>query len=68
MASFGMDAALVEQIIAGQVEDANHLRWNIHGMFWAGQIGLWLLWIAAALTLITGYDYLRKAMPHLKEI
>jgi len=25
------------------------------------------LWIAAALTLITGADYLRKALPHLRE-
>ncbi|TMV10300.1 CDP-diacylglycerol--glycerol-3-phosphate 3-phosphatidyltransferase [Ruegeria sediminis] len=34
---------------------------------WSGRLGLWLLWIAAGLTLITGFDYLRKAMPHLKE-
>lgn len=30
-------------------------------------IGLVLIWFAAALTLITGWDYLRKAMPHLEE-
>jgi CDP-diacylglycerol--glycerol-3-phosphate 3-phosphatidyltransferase len=29
------------------------------------QIGLALIWIAAILTVITGADYLRKAMPHL---
>ncbi|MEM7296618.1 MAG: CDP-diacylglycerol--glycerol-3-phosphate 3-phosphatidyltransferase, partial [Pseudomonadota bacterium] len=29
--------------------------------------GLALLWLAAALTLITGLDYLRKAWPHLTE-
>jgi CDP-diacylglycerol--glycerol-3-phosphate 3-phosphatidyltransferase len=34
---------------------------------WAGRVGLTLLWIAAALTAITGVDYLKKAMPHLKE-
>ncbi|OAN77847.1 CDP-diacylglycerol--glycerol-3-phosphate 3-phosphatidyltransferase [Sulfitobacter sp. EhC04] len=34
---------------------------------WAGRVGLTLLWIAAALTAITGADYLKKAMPHLKE-
>ncbi len=67
MSTFGMDQALVQQIIAGDVEDVNHLLWHLQGMYWAGQIGLWLLWIAALLTLITGYDYLRKAMPHLKE-
>lgn len=32
-----------------------------------GHVGLWLLWIAAALTLMTGYDYLHKARPYLKE-
>jgi CDP-diacylglycerol--glycerol-3-phosphate 3-phosphatidyltransferase len=26
-----------------------------------------LLWLAALLTLITGGDYLRKALPHLRE-
>ncbi len=67
MAPFGMDAATIDQVLAGQVEDLHHIGWHLEGMFWSGRIGLWLLWIAAALTLITGYDYLRKAMPHLKE-
>jgi CDP-diacylglycerol--glycerol-3-phosphate 3-phosphatidyltransferase len=31
------------------------------------QIGLALTWVAAALTLFTGWDYLRKAMPHLRD-
>lgn len=38
---------------------------------WTGeavwQIGLGLTWVAAALTLFTGWDYLRKAMPHLRD-
>ena len=29
--------------------------------------GLVMIWIAAALTFFTGWDYLRKSMPHLKE-
>lgn len=33
----------------------------------SGHAGLWLLWLAAALTLATGIDYLRKAMPFLKD-
>ncbi|MFC3614068.1 CDP-diacylglycerol--glycerol-3-phosphate 3-phosphatidyltransferase [Lutimaribacter marinistellae] len=40
---------------------------NATGASWTGNAGLVLIWIAAALTLITGVDYLRKAMPHLKE-
>ena len=30
-------------------------------------LGLWLIWIAAALTLITGYDYLRTGLRHMAE-
>jgi CDP-diacylglycerol--glycerol-3-phosphate 3-phosphatidyltransferase len=26
-----------------------------------------LIWFAAGLTLLTGWDYLRKAMPYLKD-
>ncbi|MCE8532776.1 CDP-diacylglycerol--glycerol-3-phosphate 3-phosphatidyltransferase [Ruegeria pomeroyi] len=67
MSSFGMDQGIVDQIMAGEVADLHGLRWKLDGMIWSGRVGLWLLWIAAALTLITGFDYLRKAMPHLRE-
>jgi cardiolipin synthase (CMP-forming) len=30
-------------------------------------LGLWLIWIAAGLTLITGYDYLRTGLRHMAE-
>lgn len=30
-------------------------------------IGLWAIWIAAGLTLITGYDYLRTGLRHMAE-
>ncbi|SJZ87534.1 CDP-diacylglycerol--glycerol-3-phosphate 3-phosphatidyltransferase [Enhydrobacter aerosaccus] len=30
-------------------------------------VGLWLIWIAAGLTLITGYDYLRTGLRHMAE-
>jgi len=30
-------------------------------------LGLWLIWIAAGLTLITGYDYLRTGLHHMAE-
>ncbi|WP_293573387.1 CDP-diacylglycerol--glycerol-3-phosphate 3-phosphatidyltransferase [Phaeobacter sp.] len=67
MSSFGMDQDLVDQIMLGQVSDELGLRWKFEGMIWTGRIGLVLLTVAAALTLITGADYLRKALPHLKE-
>ena len=67
MSSWGMDAQMFEDIIAGREEDLLGLRWKLAGMEWTGRIGLWLLWLAAALTLVTGFDYLRKAVPYLKE-
>ncbi|MDX2484756.1 MAG: CDP-diacylglycerol--glycerol-3-phosphate 3-phosphatidyltransferase [Pseudodonghicola sp.] len=67
MNSWGMDATLLQQVLNGEVEDLNRLRLMQDGMVWSGRLGLWLLWIAAALTLITGLDYLRKSLPHLRE-
>ncbi|MCB1333918.1 MAG: CDP-diacylglycerol--glycerol-3-phosphate 3-phosphatidyltransferase [Roseivivax sp.] len=66
MSSFGMDTALVDRVLTGQDEDLLGLRWKYHGMVWAGQGGVLLLWIAAALTLLTGWDYFRKATPYLR--
>lgn len=67
MSVFGMDEALIADILNGEVSDELGLWWKLAGMEWAGRIGLALLWVAAALTAITGVDYLAKAMPHLKE-
>lgn len=67
MSAFGMDQDLVDKIMSGAVEDLQGLQWKYAGMVWSGWIGLGLLWIAAALTAITGFDYFRKALPHLKE-
>ncbi|MFK7754769.1 MAG: CDP-diacylglycerol--glycerol-3-phosphate 3-phosphatidyltransferase [Sedimentitalea sp.] len=67
MAAWGMDDQMVADVFAGQVEDLQGLRWKLAGMEWTGRAGLWLLWLAAALTMITGFDYFRKALPHLKE-
>lgn len=58
---------IFEHYLSKRPEDFADLNWVDAGMVWSGRLGLWLLWVAAALTLITGYDYLRKAMPHLKE-
>lgn len=67
MNAYGMDQAMFDQIMAGEVEDVNGLQFYYHAMVWSGRVGLWLLWIAGLLTLITGVDYFRKALPHLKE-
>ncbi len=68
MSAWGMDAAMFEDIIAGREEDVLGLGWKLMGMEWSGRIGLWLLWLAALLTLVTGWDYFRKALPHLRDV
>lgn len=67
MSIWGMDDATVNSILSGEVPDSLGLGWKLAGAQLSGQIGLWLLWLAAALTLITGLDYFRKAIPHLKD-
>lgn len=67
MSVFGMDEQMISAILNGEEEDVLGLGWKLVGMEWSGRIGLWLLWVAATLTAITGVDYLLKALPHLKE-
>lgn len=66
--SSGMSDEIVAGIIAGEIEDVYGLRSIIAGFDWSTTIGVWLLWIAAGLTLITGLDYFRKALPILKDV
>ena len=66
--SSGMSDEIVIGIMEGEIEDVYGLRWIIMGADWSSTIGAWLLWIAAGLTMITGLDYFRKALPILKEI
>ncbi|MEP5727820.1 MAG: CDP-diacylglycerol--glycerol-3-phosphate 3-phosphatidyltransferase [Sulfitobacter sp.] len=67
MSVFGMDETMIAAVLNGEEEDLLGLSWKLAGMEWSGLIGLWLLWIAAALTAITGVDYLMKSLPHLRE-
>jgi CDP-diacylglycerol--glycerol-3-phosphate 3-phosphatidyltransferase len=67
MSIIGMDEGIVNAILSGDEPDQLGLGWKLIGAQWSGQIGLVLLWIAAALTAITGIDYFRKAIPHLKD-
>ena len=67
MSIYGMDEAQVSAVLRGDEEDLLGLGWKVRAMEWSGLIGHWLLWGAAALTAVTGVDYLLKAMPHLRE-
>lgn len=66
MSIWGMDNDMVNAILNGDEPDLHGLWWKRAGAEWAGRAGHWLLWLAATLTLITGWDYFRKAMPYLK--
>lgn len=67
MQSFGMDREMVAGILSGEIPDELGLVWKYQGMIWSWYIGVGLLWVAAALTILTGIDYFRKSVPLLKE-
>jgi len=67
MGAWGMDDATVQGILNGDIEDVNGLRWFYSGMIYTWWTGVVLLWIAAILTLITGWDYFQKAGPYLRD-
>ncbi|MEM9434320.1 MAG: CDP-diacylglycerol--glycerol-3-phosphate 3-phosphatidyltransferase [Pseudomonadota bacterium] len=67
MQSFGMDETIIRQVLLGEVPDELGLTWKYYGMIYSWYAGVALLWVAAALTMMTGWDYLRKALPHLKD-
>ncbi len=67
MWSWGMDASMLHNVLNGQEVDELGLRTMFNGMVWTSYIGVGLLWVAAVLTMITGYDYFRKAAPFLKD-
>ena len=46
--------------------NAKNLEFLSDSMFYASNFGLILLWLAAALTLMSGLEYLKKAWPYLK--
>jgi len=63
----GMDPAQVADILEQGGSDPLGLRWfdGAARLFWWS--GVALLWVAAALTLVTGIEYFRKALPYLKD-
>ncbi len=63
----GMDSATLDAIMAGQTDDPLGLVWYSEAANVTFLVGTILLAIAAVLTLVTGFDYLRKAMPFLRD-
>ncbi|NNK79663.1 MAG: CDP-diacylglycerol--glycerol-3-phosphate 3-phosphatidyltransferase [Litoreibacter sp.] len=67
MQSWGMDQAMFDAIMNGLEEDPLGLKWKYWGAYICWTAGVLLLWIAAILTLLTGWDYFRKSLPYLKD-
>lgn len=67
MQTLGMDDAMIGAVLSGDEIDHFGLRWKAAAMTWSGNAGIILLWGAAVLTVVTGWDYFRKSMPFLKE-
>lgn len=67
MQAWGMDDAMIDDILNGREEDVMGLNWKYYAMNISWIVGVVLLWIAALLTMITGWDYFAKARPYLKE-
>jgi len=64
---YTMDPSEFEAVLSGVGEDPRGLRPISQAYSIAQVAGLALLWLAAVLTLITGLDYFRKALPYLRE-
>jgi CDP-diacylglycerol--glycerol-3-phosphate 3-phosphatidyltransferase len=62
-----MTPEMVEQAISGTGPDELGLYWKYQGMIVSWWGGIIMLWIAALLTILTGWDYFRKSVPYLKD-
>ncbi len=62
-----MNPADYDALLRSGPEDWNSLWMAATGGWWAGMTGFVLIWIAAVMTLVTGWDYFRKALPYLKD-
>lgn len=67
MESIGMDETMVDSILSGGTPDEVGLVWKYWGMIISWWTGIVLLWLAAILTLMTGWDYFSKALPFLRD-
>ena len=58
---------MVADAISGDGQDELGLYWKYKGMVVSWWGGIVMLWIAAVLTIMTGWDYFQKSLPYLKE-
>jgi CDP-diacylglycerol--glycerol-3-phosphate 3-phosphatidyltransferase len=61
-----LGAEVVQGILAGELKDINGLNWYHQAEVTSWSLGVFLLWVAAILTFVTGLDYFKKALPFLR--
>jgi len=66
MQSMGMDSDTLDAIFEGRTSDELGLIWKSWGAYITWYTGVIGLWLAGLLTLATGWDYFRKALPYLR--
>ena len=63
----GMDTGTIAAVLAGTLPDElglGRLLWGEQATF---LVGVLLLWVAAGLTAVTGWDYFAKSLPYLRD-
>ncbi|RDC72088.1 CDP-diacylglycerol--glycerol-3-phosphate 3-phosphatidyltransferase [Rhodovulum sp. 12E13] len=64
---YGMGEETMRAVLDGRIEDTQGLiplTWGLTVSWYGGVV---LLWVAAALTALTGWDYFNKARPYLRD-
>ncbi len=64
---FGMEAEYAWAVVDGDIQDGSNLWILFQSFKVVTYAGLGLLVLAALLTVVTGFDYFRKALPFLRE-
>ena len=62
-----MEPSAYDEALARGAGDWNTTWRVVQGGWLAGIAGIGMFWLAALVTLVTGWDYFRKALPHLQE-
>ncbi len=65
--SYGLGPEMTQAVMMGEVADEVGLKTYVTLMNVTWWVGVALLWVAAVLTMMTGWDYFRKSMPLLKD-
>jgi len=63
--SFAMDETSLRAVLSGEAHDEFGLRNIYFGWIYMYNAGFVLIWLAAVLTAITGWDYVMKSRPYL---